>query len=405
MSAADVRPLDNIRVLDLTTSLAGPYCTLILAALGADVIKVERPGTGDDTRQWGPPFWEGESVMYLAMNAGKRSIAVDLKATEGVKAVLRVAATVDVFVQNLRPGAADRLGVGFASVSERSPRIVYCSISAFGASGPLSDRPGYDPLMQAAAGIMSVTGEPGRAPVRAGISVVDQGTGMWAAIAILAALSNRERGAAAQLVDTSLYETAVNWLPYQVAGYLASGQVPGPLGSALAMIAPYEAFATRDGLVMIAAGNDRLFARLCGVLGLPELADDPRFRTNPDRVENRAALTALIAERARAQRSVDLLGQLEAAGVPAAPVQDVAAVAVDPQTESLGLLQSLPHRRIDELRLVALPMSLGGVRFEHRSAAPACGEHTQDVLVEAGYGEEDVERLRAAGVVELAPLA
>jgi crotonobetainyl-CoA:carnitine CoA-transferase CaiB-like acyl-CoA transferase len=394
------RPLDGVRVLDLTSSLAGPYCTLILAALGADVVKVERPGSGDDTRAWGPPFWDGESAMYLAMNPGKRSVAIDIKKPEGVEALLRLAERSDVFVQNLRPGAAERLGLGFAALSARNRRIIYCSIAAFGASGPMADLPGYDPLMQAAAGIMSITGEPGRPPVRAGISVVDQGTGMWAALLVLAALANRGRGAEAQLVETSLFETAVNWLPYQIAGYLASGQVPGPLGSALAVIAPYEAFATRDGLVMIAAGNDRLFADLCDVLDLPGLPDDPRFSTNPQRTENRTTLAELISERVRELTSDELLKNLRRLGVPAAPVQDVSAVVAHPQTEALGLLQSLPHRRVTDLQLVALPLSLGGQRLGHPSAPPACGEHTDEVLLEAGYSRADVARLHQAGAVE-----
>jgi crotonobetainyl-CoA:carnitine CoA-transferase CaiB-like acyl-CoA transferase len=399
MAPAGARPLDGVRVLDLTSSLAGPYCTLILAGLGADVIKVERPGIGDDTRAWGPPFWDGVSAMYLAMNAGKRSIAIDLKAPDGVEAILRIAESADVFVQNLRPGAAERLGLGFEQVSRRSPRVVYCSITAFGASGPLADRRGYDPLMQAAAGIMSLTGEPGRPPVRAGVSVVDQSTGAWAALAIVAALGDRERHATAQLVETSLYETAVNWLPYQLAGYLASGRVPGPLGSGLAVIAPYEAFATRDGLVMIAAANDRLFASLCEALELPELPADSRFRSNPDRVENRAALGEAIAERVQDMPSAELLERLGRAGVPAAPVQDVSEVVAHPQTEALGLLQQLPHEQVRDLRLVALPMSLGGERLGHRLPPPACGEHTVAILLDAGYSEGEVDGLRARGVV------
>jgi crotonobetainyl-CoA:carnitine CoA-transferase CaiB-like acyl-CoA transferase len=401
MGAGRARPLESVRVLDLTTSLAGPYCTLILAALGADVIKVERPGTGDDTRAWGPPFWNGESAMYLAMNAGKRSVAVDLKTPEGIEAVLRMAATADVFVQNLRSGVAERLGLGFEEVSRRSPRVAYCSITAYGASGPLADRPGYDPLMQAAAGIMSVTGEPGRPPVRAGISVVDQGTGMWAALAIVAALGTSDRGA--QLIETSLYETAVNWLPYQLVGYLASGRIPEALGSALAVIAPYQAFSTTDGLVMIAAGNDRLFGALCEVLELGGLVIDPRFRSNPDRVANRLALAELIEERVRHRQSQELLEQLDRAGVPAAPVRNVAAVAAAPQTEALGILQPLEHERIEDLRLVALPLSFRGERLQHPSPPPALGEHTTALLLDVGYTEAEVEQLYALGVAERAP--
>jgi crotonobetainyl-CoA:carnitine CoA-transferase CaiB-like acyl-CoA transferase len=392
-------PLDGIRVLDCTTSLSGPYCTLILASLGADVVKVEHPERGDDTRAWGPPFWNGESATYLAANAGKRSLAVDLKSSEGREVVLRLAASSDVFVQNLRPGLADRLGLGFDDVRERNPRVVYCSIGAFGNVGPLRHQPGYDPLMQAAGGIMSVTGEAGRPPARAGISVVDQGTGMWAAIAVLAALRARDDGAGAQLVDTSLYETAVNWLPYQIAGYLGSGRVPGPLGSALGIIAPYQAFAARDGWIMVAAGNDRQFAALCEKLGLPGLADDRRFRTNPDRVAHREELAELAAARFRTETVAHWLDALDAAGVPAAPVQNLAEVVASEQTRALGLLQPLEHPEVPEHRLVALPLSVGGERVRHRSAAPSLGEHSRELAAEAGFTREEIDGLLESGVL------
>ncbi len=396
-------PLAGTRVLDVTTSLAGPYCTLILGALGADVVKVEHPDRGDDTRAWGPPFWDGESATYLAANASKRSLAVDLKHPDGLEAVLRVAEGCDVFVQNLRPGLAERIGLGFDAVSARRPRVVYCSVGAFGKVGPLSTRPGYDPLMQAAGGVMSVTGEPGRQPVRAGVSVVDQGTGMWAVIAILAALRARDQGAAgAQVVDLSLFETAVNWLPYQIAGYLGSGRVPRAMGTALGIISPYQAYASKDGWVMLAAGNDRQFASLCEALGVPDVAEDQRFRTNPDRVANRDALSAIIAERFREQPSQAWLDRLAAAGVPAAPVQDLAQVVADEQTAALGLLQPLPHPTIDDLRLVGLPISVDDQRVSHRSRPPALGEHSVEILREAGYGPAEIQQLERDGVLRSA---
>lgn len=392
-------PLSGVRVLDFTTSLAGPYATLILGALGADVVKIEHPERGDDTRAWGPPFWDGESAMYLSANASKRSLAVDVKTPEGVEAVLRVAERSDAFIQNLRPGLAERIGLGFDAVAGRSPRIVYCSIGAFGKVGPLRDHPGYDPLMQAAGGIMSVTGEPDRRPVRAGVSVIDQGTGMWSVIGILAALQVRDAGAGAQLVDTSLYETAVNWLPYQIAGYLGSGKVPRAMGTALGIISPYQTFEAADRWVMVAAGNDRQFASLCEVLGRPEVAGDPRFRTNPDRVANRDELSEIIQERFRGEEAATWLEQLAAAGVPAAPVQDLAEVVAHPQTEALGLLQPLPHPAVPDERLVAFPLTVNGERAPHRTPAPGLGEHSTEVLAEAGYSGEEIDRLREAGVI------
>jgi crotonobetainyl-CoA:carnitine CoA-transferase CaiB-like acyl-CoA transferase len=392
-------PLAGVRVLDVTTSLAGPYATLILGALGADVVKVEHPQRGDDTRAWGPPFWNDESVTYLAANASKRSLAVDLKHADGLEAVLRVAADCDVFVQNLRPGLAERIGLGFDAIRKRRPDVVYCAIGAFGKEGPLREQPGYDPLMQAAGGIMSVTGEQGRQPVRAGVSVVDQGTGMWAVIGILAALRARELGAPAQLIDLSLYETAVNWLPYQLAGYLGSDRVPRAMGTALGIISPYQAFEASDSWVMLAAGNDRQFASLCATLGVPEIAADERFLTNPDRVANRDALSGIIAERFREHAAATWLERLAAANVPAAPVQDVAQVAAYEQTASLDLLQPVAHPEIDDLRLVRLPISVNDERAAHRTPPPALGEHSAEILAEAGYGAAEIEALRTDGVI------
>jgi crotonobetainyl-CoA:carnitine CoA-transferase CaiB-like acyl-CoA transferase len=392
-------PLAGIRVVDLTSSVAGPYCGLILAGLGADVVKVEHPERGDDARGWGPPFWNGESAVFLVLNAGKRSIGVDVKSPDGVGVVHRLVERADVFLQSLRPGLAEQLGFGFAQLSELNPRLVYCTIGAFGAVGPRSEQPGYDPLMQAAGGIMSVTGEPDRPPVRAGISAVDQGTGMWAALAILAALMNRDGEGPAQLIDTSLFETAVNWVPYQIAGYLGTGKTPRPMGSGMNMLAPYEAFRVSDGWVMLAAGNDRLFASLCEVLGAAELADDPRFLTNADRVVHREELAAMLRKLVATEETAMLLERLEAAGVPAAPVQDIAQVVNDEQTAALGLLQSLPHPAIPDLKLVGLPVSFDGDRIAHRSPPPALGEHSAEVLQEVGYAEDEIAALGERGVV------
>lgn len=363
-------PLDGIRVVDVTTSVAGPYCTLVLSALGAEVVKVERRDGGDDTRQWGPPFWNGESAMFLAMNAGKCSLALDLRAENDLETLRTLVADSDVFVQNLRPGRVEALGLGFEQLRMLNDSLIYCSIGAFGNVGPRREEPGYDPLMQAAAGIMSVTGEREGPAVRAGVSLVDQATGMWAVIAILAGLRRREHGAGPQLVETALFETAVNWLPYQVVGHLAAGLVPGRHGSGMAMISPYEALETADGSVMIAAANDRLFASLCRALELGGLPADKRFATNPDRVAHRHELRQILADAIHLLPRDDVLERLRRAGVPAAPVQDVAEVVADPQVAALGLIQSLPHPDIPDLRLVALPVSLDGERLLHRSAPP-----------------------------------
>ena len=391
-------PLDGVRVVDLTTSIAGPLCAEILAALGADVVKVERPDTGDDARSWGPPFWGGESTMFLSVNAGKRSLAVSLSDPRGCEVVLRLADRADVFLQSLRPKLAERLGLG-PQLRERNPSLVYCSIGAYGHTGPLAEEPGYDALMQAAGGLISMTGEPGTGGARVGSSLIDLGTGVWSALGIVAALLRRQSTGTGAVVETSLYETALSWIGYHLAGYLADGTVPRPQGTAFPMVAPYQVFPTLDGELMVAAGNDRLFAALCDVLGEPDLFADPRFRTNPDRVRNRDTLVTLVSERLRERDSEDWLERLKAAGIPAAPVADVAEVAAAEQTEALGMLQPLAHADVPDLRLAALPLSFDSDRVRHRLPPPAIGEHTEAILLEAGYTNAEIATLAEDGVI------
>lgn len=384
-------PLSGVRVLDVTSSLAGPYCAEVLASLGADVVKVERPEGGDETRAWGPPFQDGDGVLFLAANAGKRSLALNLRAEEGREALLRLAARSDVFLQSLRPGLAERLGLGPEAVQARSPRIVYCSIGAFGSRGPLREEPGYDPLMQAFAGIVAVTGEADGPGVRVGTSLVDFATGMWAALGVVAAL----HAGGPRTLEVSLFETAAALMGYHLTGYLATGHSPGRHGTAFPLIAPYQVFATRDGELMLAAANDRLFAALCSALELPV---EERFATNPQRVERRGELAAWLERRLRSETTAAWLERLRAAGVPAAPVQGVEELAAHEQTRALELLQDLGR-----YTTTRPPLSADSEPLRHRSPAPRLGEHTAEVLLEAGYSTEDVAELERSGAVRTGP--
>ena len=356
-------PLAGITVIDVTASLAGPTCTQLLGALGAEVVKIEPP-EGDHARAWGPPFVDGMGALFFAANAGKRSLVLDLDADRERLAELIDGA--DVLVVSLRPGLAGARGLDAATLRGRNARLVHCTIGAYGSGGPLSDRPGYDPLMQAAAGIMSVTGERDGPPVRVGLSLVDFATGQWAAIGILAALLERERSGEGRTIDTSLYETALYAMSSHVTAHAATGEVPRRHGSAFPLIAPYELFPTSDGALMISAGSDALWRRLRGALGLP---DEERFRTNPDRVRNREALAAAIATVLRTRSSAEWEAVLTDAGVPVSPVRDVAEVVAHAQTQALGILQQLGSGTT-----VAPPLRFDGERPLYASPPPELGQ-------------------------------
>jgi crotonobetainyl-CoA:carnitine CoA-transferase CaiB-like acyl-CoA transferase len=392
-------PLEGIVVADLTQNVAGPFCTQILGDMGADVIKIEPPERGDEARAWAPPYWGDESATFLSLNRNKRSLGLDIKAAGGLEVLRRLLARADVFVQSLRSGAVAGLGLDFAGAVTLNPRLVYCSITAFGTRGPLRDLPGYDPMMQAYAGLMSVNGHPGQEPARVGTSIVDMGTGMWAALGIVAGVRQRETTGRAVEVTTALFDTTLMWVCYHAMGYLGSGEVPTPQGSGTAMIAPYQAFPAVDGHVLIAAGSDTIFARLTQALGAPALAADERFRDNPGRVRHRAALAAALAALTRERKVAELVAELRRHGVPAAPVLGIDAVLAEPQTRESGALVTAPHPRLGELTGVGLPIQWDGRRPGMRRVPPRLGEHSEDILTWLGYTRDDVRGLRARRVI------
>lgn len=354
-------PLRRVRVVDLTQNVAGPYAAMVLAELGAEVVKVEPP-QGDATRTWGPPFWEGRSPTYLAINRNKDLVTLDLKTEQGKKGLDRLLRRADVVLSSARPGAMERMGLGYRRVSARYPKIIYGEVTPFGARGPRSQDPGYDPLMQALTGIMSVTGHPGDPPIRVGVSVIDMTAGLWLAIGVLAALSTKGASAKGHRVSVSLYETGLAWMSYHFASYWASGVPPRGWGSGVAMIAPYEGFRTSDGWVVIAAGNDGLFANMSDALGHPEWARDARFSTNAERVGNRQELSRMIGEVTQGMTAAELEALLARHGVPSAPVRDVAKALEDPQVDALKIVQTLPRSPIPGFESVGMPFTIDGVR-------------------------------------------
>ncbi|MGE3397143.1 MAG: CaiB/BaiF CoA transferase family protein [Sphingomonas sp.] len=372
-AGADAAPLAGITVIEIGHSIAAPFAGSILSQLGASVFKVEHPNGGDPARGWGPPFAGQTAIAFEAYNHGKASIAADLK-DQTQRAALRryILDHADVVIQNLKPGSIESLGLDAETLRASKPDLIYANISAFGTFGPLRGKPGYDPLMQAYAGLMSITGDDPQSPVRIGVSVVDMGAGMWSVIGILCALLTRARTKRGGAIDTSLYETALAWMSLPLAIHLASGEPPKRFGSGVGQIVPYQAFATSDGHLMVAAGTDSLFRRLAEALGHPEWAEDERFRANRDRVVNRDAIVALVEARTALSSSRDLAAELDRAGVPNAPLRDAAAVIADEQTQASGMIRAVS----EELRLVGLPISIDGERPSPVRPAPSLGVDT-----------------------------
>jgi crotonobetainyl-CoA:carnitine CoA-transferase CaiB-like acyl-CoA transferase len=380
---SSTRPLSGIVVIEIGHSVAAPYAGMILGELGAEVIKVENPRGGDACRGWGPPFTEGTATAFYAFNRAKRGVTIDL-ADPAQVADLRtlIRDRADVLIHNLKSGALDRYGLSAGTLLAEKPELVYCNVGAFGSVGPLRDRPGYDPMMQAYGGLMSLLGEEGRPPVRVSVSIIDIATGMWSVIGILAALQERQRAGRGGVVDTSLYETTLAWLSLPLSAYLANGEIPTRHGSGIEQIVPYQAFAAADGFMMVAAGNDNLFRRLCSALARPGLAEDARFRTNPDRVVHRRELVPVLSDIFKAEPIAVWAERLDGAGIPYAPIQTLDQVVHDPQTAALGIIQNWPGT--PPLSLVGLPLSFDGARPPFAKLAPHLGEDNSELLARSG---------------------
>jgi crotonobetainyl-CoA:carnitine CoA-transferase CaiB-like acyl-CoA transferase len=389
----------GLRVLDLSRVLSGPFATMVLADLGATVVKIEDPVRGDDTRHWAPPHQGPEASYFLSVNRSKRSVAIDLKHPEGRDLAMRLAEMADVLVENFRPGVAARLGLGYEDVSAQNPGIVYASISGYGQTGPMAGRPGYDAIAQALSGMMSITGEPDGRPVRPGVATADIGAGMWAVIGILAALHVRRSSGRGQWVDVSLLDGQVSWLTYVASGYRATGETPPRYGSAHPTIVPYQAFKTRRGDLMVAVGNDAMWRRFAEAVGLGHLADDPRFSTNPERVRNRDELLAAVGEALLSDDAASWERTLTDAGVPAARVHTVEEALRHPQVVARGLEVTTPHPTAGVVRTLATPVRMSRTGRAPAAAPPTLGQHTDEVLKGLGLDDEGITRLRREGVV------
>ncbi len=380
-----VLPLAGLRVLDFSRVLAGPLCTMVLGDLGADVVKVERPGEGDDTRHWGPPFVGPDAAYFLCLNRNKRSVCLDLQTEEGRRAARRLARRADVLVENFRPGLMARFGLDHASLAADNPGLVYCSLTAFGEEGEAALRPGYDIIVQAVSGLMSVTGERGGGPVKVGVALLDVIAGLYAAVGIQAALHERQRTGRGRRLTVSLFDASVAAMVNQAANYLLGALVPGPMGTEHPNIVPYQVFQAADRPFVLAAGNDRLFERTCEAIGRPDLARDPRFATNEARVRHRAALVPLLQEVFRSRTAAAWLAELSARSVPCAPVRRLDEVFAAPEGAALVQEVADPHRGV--LRLVADPIRPDGSPLPVRLPPPLLGEHTEQVLAELAADE------------------
>jgi crotonobetainyl-CoA:carnitine CoA-transferase CaiB-like acyl-CoA transferase len=395
-----MKALEGVRVLDLTRALAGPFCTLMLGDYGADVIKIEIPGSGDDTRHWGPPFIGEESAYFLSINRNKRSLTLNFKEPEAIKIFLKLVEQSDVIVENFTPGVMARFGLDYETVKSTNPKIIYCSISGFGQSGPYQNRPAYDQIMQGISGLMSITGEPEGEPEKIGIAVTDIGAGMWAAFAILAALHYREQSQEGQYIDVAMLDAQVAWLTYQAGYYFANNRPPQRLGKAHPTLVPYQAFMGQDGKYFnVAVGSERIWERFCQGIRREDLKDHPDYATNGDRVRNRSQLVPLLQEYFLTRTSLEWVTDLQAVSVPAGPINDLADVFSDPQVLQRGMYLEMPHPILGAIKQTGLPLKFSLTPGGLDRHPPLLGEHNYEILKGLGYPAIEIDRLKEQSVI------
>jgi len=396
-----MKALEGIRVLDLTRALAGPFCTLMLGDNGADVIKVEIPGTGDDTRKWGPPFIGEESAYYLSINRNKRSLTLNLQDAQAQEVFMKLAKDIDVVVENFTPGVMGRFGLDYDAVKAVSPKVVYCSISGFGQDGPYRNRPAYDQIMQGVGGLMSITGEPDGEPQKIGIAVTDIGAGMWSAFAIMAALHHREKSGEGQYIDISMLDAQVAWLTYQAAFFFANGEAPKRMGAAHPTLVPYQAFMCNDGkYINVAVGSERIWGRFCQGMGREDLKDHPDYATNSVRVNHRGAMVSMLQEIFLTRPVAEWVEDLQAANVPCGPINDLADVFADPQVLARNMYLEMPHPTLGSIKQTGLPIKFSLTPGGLDRHPPLLGEHNQEILCGiGGLSPGDLEKMQADGVV------
>ncbi len=394
-----VRALEGVVILDLSRALAGPYCTMMLADMGAEIIKLEMPGKGDDSRAWGPPFVKGESAYFMSVNRNKKSLTLNLKKEKSREIIHKLIKQADVIIENFRPGTMEKLGLSYNEVTELNHEIVYCSISGFGQDGPYRLLPGMDQVLQGMGGLMSITGEPEGPPTKVGVAVADIAGGMFAAYAIMIALYHKEKTGKGQKIDISLLDCQIAWLTYQAGSYFASGEIPKPLGSGHPVIVPYQAFKAKDVYFNIAVGNDQLWQKFCAAVGLEGIKDDINFATNAKRVENRDELVNIIANLFKTKNGEEWLKILTDAGVPCGPINNLFDIFKDPQVLHRQMVQELTHPKVGKIKLTGIPTKLSDTPGEILTPPPVLGQHNKEILIGLGYTDKNIDEMQKEGVI------